>query len=165
VAPITTEADPRDRPVPAAKRDRDNDTDNNSDDGKVLAFGHAAGAADAQALVALVTSYYRAAAREDGARACSMLYPFVAESIVEGYGQQASLRGDTCAAVMRKLFRQRHSALVRDSPTLDVTAVRVDGNKALVVLTFATAPEIRQIPERRGSNGWKMLNVIDGIVE
>jgi hypothetical protein len=63
--------------------DRDNDGDHNEDDGKVLNDGHAAGALDRQSSIMLVTHYFAAAAAADGATGCSLLVPFVAESVPE----------------------------------------------------------------------------------
>lgn len=147
------------------KRDRDNDLDHGDDDGKFLNYGHAAYAAEARALTALVKRYYAAAAASDGAAACSMLYPFIAESVVEGYGHTRALRGDTCAVVMSKLFAQQHKLLTGKSTTLKMYAIRVNGARALTVLRFAVLPEVRIITERREGSTWKMLNLLDSIIE
>jgi hypothetical protein len=150
---------------PVVKRDRDNDLDHGDDDGKFLNYGHAAYAAEARALTALVKRYYAAAAASDGTEACSMLYPFIAESVVEDYGHTPALRGDACATVMSKLFAQQHKLLAGKSATLKMYAIRVDGARALTVLSFAVLPEVRIITERREGNTWKVLNLLDSIIE
>ncbi len=147
------------------KRDRDDDGDNNDDDGKYLNYGHAASGTEKQALTTLVTGYYQAAATNDGAKACALLYPFIAESVVEDYGDTAALSGSTCAAVMSKLFERRHRLLVGESATLKMYAIRVNGDKALTVLSFATLPEVRLIQERRDGKTWLVMNLLDSIVE
>jgi hypothetical protein len=143
--------------------DRDNDGDKNDDDEKVLDYGHAANAADNQAITALVRRYYAAAAAEDGAKACSLLYPFIAEAIVENYANTA-LQGKTCAAVMAKLFKEHHQLLTGESVTLKFVRVRVEGGKALAVISFPV-PEVRQISARLYGGRWKILDLLDGILE
>lgn len=147
------------------KRDRDDDGDNNDDDAKFLNYGHAATGRELQEIKTLVTSYYAAAAAEDGAKACSLLIPFIAESVAENYGHTPTLSGKTCAVVMSKLFKLNHQLLVGKSATLKFYAVRVGGAKALTVLSFATLPEVRLIAERRVDGTWRMLDLLDGIME
>lgn len=145
--------------------DRDNDGDHNDDDGKVLYFGHPAAPADRRDSVALVTGYFSAAAAEDGARACTMLVPFIAESVPEDYGHTPGLEGHTCAAVLTKLFRVHHPELVMKQATLRIMTVRVEGDRALVVFDFPKIPEVRQITERRVNGRWRLLDLLDGILE
>lgn len=170
----------------AQENDRDNDGDHNDDDGRVLFYGHAASAADRRGSVALVTSYFAAAAAADGAKACALLVPLLAESVVEEDGRSPALRGRTCAEVMSKLFRLHHRTLVEKRAALQVIAVRVEGNKGLAVLNFPgirevrrlgegsevlVAPdsrgthEVRQLGERRVDGTWKVLDLLDGIIE
>jgi hypothetical protein len=149
-----------------SKKDRDDDGDNNDDDNQVLYYGHAPSAAERRPIVALVTSYYTAAAAEDGAKACALLMPFVAESVVEDIGHSPGLQGKTCAAVMSKLFRAHHALLSGESSTLKFYSVRAGDGKALTVLSVANLPEVRQLIERRDSSGaWRVLSLLDGIVE
>jgi hypothetical protein len=145
--------------------DRDNDGDHNDDDEKVLYFGHAANAADRRDSVALVTRYFAVAAAENGAAGCRMLVPFVAEGLPEQDGQSPHLRGSTCAVVLSKLFKLHHSLLAKKQATLHVIAVRVEGGRALTILDFPTIPEVRQMIERRVGGTWKMLELLDGILE
>lgn len=147
------------------KRDRDDDGDNNDDDAHVLYYGRTPTATERQVLTALVTGYYAAAAAEDGARACALLIPFVAESVVEQYGHTTALKGKTCAAVMSKLFKAHHKLISGESASLKFYTVRVRGVKALTVLSFANLPEIRQLAERRAGSAWKVLDLLDTIVE
>lgn len=147
------------------KNDRDNDGDHNDDDAGVLLYGHAANAANGQTITALVTHYFAAAAAQDGARACSLLAPFIAESVAETYGHTPPLLGRTCAVVMSKLFKQHHGDLVNKNAALHVIRVGLEGNKGLVALYFPTIPEVRQIAVRRSGGTWKMLELLDGILE
>lgn len=153
-------------PTTLPKSDRDNDADKNNDDAHVLDYGHEPSASERQAIVALVTSYYAAAGAADGQKACALLMPFVAESVVEDIGHQPEVRGRSCPVVMSKLFEQQHTLLSGESATLKFYAVRVDGGRALAVLSFANLPEVRQLTERRdGSGAWKVLNLLDRILE
>jgi hypothetical protein len=148
------------------KKDRDDDSDNNDDDNQVIYYGHAPSPSERQPIVALVTAYYAAQASEDGAAACRLLMPFVAESVVEDISHSPGLHGRTCAAVMSKLFKLHHTLLSGENASLKFYTVRVDGGKALTVLSFSNLPEVRQLAERRDSSGtWKVLQLLDGILE
>jgi hypothetical protein len=148
-----------------AKPDRDNDGDNNDDDAKVLAYGRAAGATERQIAVALVKRYFRAAAAEDGALACQLLAPLPAETIAETYGHSPGLHGKTCATVMSKLFRLHHHALAQKSASIMITTIRRKGNRMLVVLGFPPTPELRQIAVQHIGGMWRVLQLLDGIIE
>jgi hypothetical protein len=145
-------------------RDRDNDADNNDDDAHILDYGHASSATDREQLTSLVRRYYAAAAAEDGGKACSMLYPLLSETVAEEQGSTGSHR-TTCATAVTKIFKQRHQLLVGDSNTLKFYRIRVNGEKALTLISFATAPEVRQLLERRGGGTWKIAALLDTILE
>jgi hypothetical protein len=147
------------------KNDRDNDGDHNDDDGKILYYGHAASPSDRRSSIALLMRYFAAAAAEDGAKACSMLAPFVAESVAESEGRLPSLRGKTCTVVMSKLFGLHHRLLIEKNATLRVIGVRVEGDKALAVLEFSAIHEVRQITERRVGKSWRLVGLLDSILE
>jgi hypothetical protein len=145
--------------------DRDNDNDHNDDDGGVLNFGHAADAADLHSLLALVKHYYAAAATENGAQACALLVPLQAESVAEQDGQSPTLRGHTCPVVMSKLFKLHHTVIAGKTRAMKVIAVRIQGNKGLVVIEFPEIHEARQISVRHLAGGWKVFDLLDGIME
>jgi hypothetical protein len=147
------------------KLDRDNDGDKNDDDAHVLYYGEAAMGSERQAITTLLKQYYAAAAAADGAKACTLLMPFIAESVAENYGHSAALRGKTCAVVMSKLFKQHHQVLSGENATLKFLTVRVEGGRGLTVMSFSTLPEVRQISERRDGSTWKVLQLLDGIIE
>jgi len=69
--------------------------------------------------------------------------------------------------VMSKLFKQKHRELAIKSATLKFYAVRINGDKALALFSFSElAPEVRQLVERRDSNGtWRVLMLLDDIIE
>lgn len=147
------------------KPDRDNDGDNNDDDGKVLAYGHAAGPAERRIAVALAKRYFAAAAAEDGAQACGLLAPLFSESVVEMDGHSPTLRGRTCATVMSKLFKVHHRLLAEKNASIKVIVVRARGDRMLAVLEFPPMPEERQIEERRVDGTWTVFALLDGIIE
>ncbi|MGH2912055.1 MAG: hypothetical protein ACRDJ3_06220 [Solirubrobacteraceae bacterium] len=150
----------------SSKLDRDNDNDNNDDDNHVLYYGHEAAPTDRQAIIALLTHYYAAAATNDGAKACPLLMSYLAEAVVEEMGHIPKLRGKSCAVVMSKLFKPRHALLSGENASLKVLTVRVEGDRALTVLSFANLPEVRQMTERLdGNSGWKIVTLLDGILE
>lgn len=145
--------------------DRDNDNDHNDDDQRVLQFGRTATAAERSSITAPLGRYYAAAAAANGRGACSLLIPFVAESIPEQYGTIASLRGHDCGTVMRKLFRKHHAQLAAKQPVLKVVRIGVEGDHALVVIDFPEIPEVRQMTMRRSHGRWYVLTLLDGIIE
>jgi hypothetical protein len=139
-----------------------------SDDNSVLHFGQAASTADATVVTALVKRYYAAAASDDGAAACKLMYSLLAESVVANYGRPPAgppeLRGETCGAVITKLFKQRHAQLASDGATLKLTGVRVQGNKAYALMRTATIP-IGFVTLRREHGAWKLDAFFGGPVE
>ncbi len=143
-------------------QDRDNPGGGHydSDDGSIRYGGHAADAADAQALAALLTRYYAAAAAGDGASACRLTYYIDVETLPEQYGQPPGprwLRGSsTCPALLTRVFKHFHSQL---SVPVVVTGVRVSGDRAEVLVGFKTLPA-GVVKARREGRSWK----IDGLL-
>lgn len=126
------------------------------DDGAVRYFGHAANAQDTQAIAALVSRYYAAAATGSGSKACGLLYYLVAESLPEDYGRPPGplyLKGvDSCPALMTRVFKHFHSQL-QAAPT--ITAVRVNGNRAYALLGWTNLPA-GFVEARREGQAWKV---------
>ena len=150
-----------------ADRDKDNDpsTYDDTNNASSLDYGHAASAADAQAVTALVKRYYATALAGDGTKACSMITSSLAEAIVEDFGHGSAgpsylKTGTTCPAVMTLLFKHEHSLLVPEFAHLQVTRVRLIGHRGLAILRFGTLPE-RQIPVAREGHTWKIPGLLD----
>jgi hypothetical protein len=150
---------------PARENDRDNDYDHNDDDSQTVHYGHAAGAADERSSVALVRRYFAAAAAADGARACALLVPLVAESIAEEAVGSTVLHGKTCPTVASELFTREHRQLEQKRSALEVYAVRVNGNRGVILIEFPTiGRELRQIAERRIHGAWRIAELYDTFV-
>jgi hypothetical protein len=145
--------------------DRDNDGDRNDDDTHYLYYGRTANPTDRRESLALVRRYYAAAASENGAEACSMLVPFFAETVVERFREATAIGGGTCAIVMSKLFKTHHTLLAAENATFRTPEVRVQGDRALVILEFPTIPEVRQILLRRIAGAWRVLDLLDANLE
>jgi hypothetical protein len=129
------------------------------DDGIVADFGRPASAADARSATAFVKHYFAAAAAEDGAAGCSMLYRTYADTVVEDDGSSASppyQRGNTCAIVMSKIFTHLRAELTAPA---EVVAVRVDGPMAYVLLGSTTRPASYVRLHREGG-AWKLYGEI-----
>lgn len=126
-------------------------------------FGPAASATERWPIVTLITRYYAAAAADDGARACSMLYPLIAEAIVEehrpGRGSPA-LRGNTCAQVAAKVFARRHRELVKDAATLRVGWIQLQARQAVTLVHFGPTREL-MVRVHRAHGGWQMNTLLD----
>lgn len=131
---------------------------------RILSFGHAADASNAQVITALVRRYYRAEAAENGAAACSMLYSTYEESVPEDYGTSppgpAYARGTTCPAVMTLVFKHFHGQIAARLPKLKVSRVRLSGHQGVVVLSFGSMPE-REIHVDREGRTWKVVALMD----
>jgi hypothetical protein len=111
------------------------------DDSAALDYGHAPNTATERKIAAVATRYFVAAARGDGASACSLIVPTMAQAIPEDYGGVAGpsyLRGSsTCAAAMSRLFMHDHAQL---ASAMKVTGVRIDGGLALALVGSHTVP-------------------------
>jgi hypothetical protein len=130
------------------------------DDGGVRYFGHPAGPADFQAIAAVVERYFRAAAAGDGAEGCSLLYSLVAETLVDDYGQVPSVRGDTCAQVLSKLFRVHHGEAGLDLAKFKPFSIRVEGNRALALYRLAPT-NVHRMEARREHGRWTVSLLLD----
>jgi hypothetical protein len=123
----------------------DNDNDSTS------TYGPPASPAERRAIVAFIRHYYTVAAAGDGATACSMLDPIIAETLVEvhhhGRGPR-SLQGNTCAQILSKLFRLRHRELVEDVAGFRISLLDVRGNRGVAFAPFAPTREMQLIVHR-----------------
>lgn len=148
--------------------DQDGDSSDTSafdkDDSFVTSFGHSAGAADSKAIESLVTRYYGAIAKADGATACKLLFFVITESAAETYGQTAfdaaAGRGKSCGPVMSKVFAKNRQQLVAESHLLKVMAIRVERKRAWVLLRFGPLSIRRMVVYREGSS-WKIGELLD----
>jgi hypothetical protein len=128
----------------------------------ISTYGHEAGARDTRAIVTLIDDYYAAAASDDGARACSMIYSIFEEAIAEDYGQPpgpADLRGKTCAVVMSKFFKHiphQPSAILA---LTRITGIRLKGRRGFVQLTSSAMPT-GEIRIEREHQFWKIDSLI-----
>jgi len=130
------------------------DTDNDA----ILTWGPPADAADRAAIVALLKRYYTAAAAGEGAKACTMLDPLIAETVEEdrhaGRGPRLP-RGSMCAQIMASMFQQRHRELVENLAAFLITAVQRRGNLAMALTDFSPT-RVLQVLVRRDQGVWKM---------
>jgi hypothetical protein len=132
-----------------------------ADDGPVRYFGHAAGPAEARAIIAVVKRYYVAAAARDGAEGCRLLYSLLAETLVDEYGHVASVSGSTCAAVLTKLFDNNHREAVRNLAKFHPFSIRAGSEHGLALYRIEPTT-IRRMIVRREHGLWKidaLLNV------
>jgi hypothetical protein len=136
----------------------ENDKYRDKDD-NVVAFGPAASAVDRRSLAVFAKRYYAAAVAADGAKACAMIYPTLANAVVEDYGRPPGppyLRGKTCSAVMKRLFTHSRASLTTD---FTVTDVRVRGNRGYVLLGSRKIPAT-VLYARRQHGTWKATALI-----
>jgi hypothetical protein len=130
------------------------------DDNHISTYGHAAAEPDKREITALITRYYAAAATDNGAEACSLIYSPIAKSVPEDYGQAPgppAVRGKTCAVVMSKIFKHTPSQSPADFATTEVTGIRLNpnGNKGFVQLSSKTMPTGEIFVQREGGS-WRV---------
>jgi hypothetical protein len=141
--------DETDEHLSDTSKDNDADFDNDlkpqpgyddSDDGPVRDYGRAASPAQEKLLKGVVLRYFAAAASGDGATGCSLIDANFVKAIPEDYGQAPGptySRGKTCPVVLSATFKHAHAEL---SGSVLVTAVRIQGNRALVLVGSTTMP-------------------------
>jgi hypothetical protein len=131
-------------------------------DDYISTYGKEAEGADRQAIISLVTRYYAAAAADDGATACTLLYSTLEKAIPEDYGRPPgppSTRGKTCPVVLRKFFKHPPRQPVSGLASTKVTGVRIRGSHAFVQLTSKTVPTSEISVQREGTK-WKIETLI-----
>jgi hypothetical protein len=151
------------------KADNDSDNDNGApgddkNNNSVLYAFHAASPADERAITSLIKRYYAVALAGQGAKACSMIYSTLAESVPEDYGLSPPgppyMRGTTCPVVLSLMFKHFHTELAAELPKLEVARVRLQGHRGLAVLHFGKVPQ-RQLQVAREGHVWKLASLLD----
>ncbi len=126
----------------------------------IRSFGTAASPANYRAIATLLSRYYAAAATKSGAAGCALTYYILAESVPEEYGGPPGpqyLRGAaTCQAVLSRVFDHFHAQLT-EAPR--VTGVRVKGNLAYALLSWAKLPAGYMAVRREGPR-WRIDRVL-----
>jgi hypothetical protein len=144
--------------------DEDNDAQGaggyyDRDDADIAHYGRAASAGETQAIAALVRRYFAAAAAGDAARGCALASAILAESLPENYGGPPAPRyllgAHTCRAVLARVFEDLHAQLVPLAARLEVTGVRVRGNRADALLGWGALPA-GLMEARREGGAWKI---------
>jgi hypothetical protein len=158
--------DPDDRHEP---KDRDGDIDAESaghyydrDDGSVRKFGRPATPSERRPIVALAKRYYSAAASDDGARICAMIYRPLARSYVETVGEHGPrfVRGlKSCSQILSRFFGGASQSVAFDL-RLGITQVRVARGIGLVVLGNKPFP-IRVLEVVREHGKWFLYGSLD----
>ncbi len=138
--------------------DRDSDHYKHEPDNERELVGRPAGKADARAVAAVVKRYFAAAAREQGAAACSLLYSPFEELVAQTYGgvgAAPAMRGNSCAEVAGKLFRLQHRQL-RHATSVRVAAVRVSFSRGIARFGFGASRPTLYTMLHRERGRWKM---------
>lgn len=135
------------------------------DDREIEVYGRPATAAEWRAATAFVHNYYRFAAAENGAAACSLFTPRLRESMGGGQydkpGNPSYLRGKTCPEVMTKLFKHRHKLMSSQAAGLEVTDVRVTTRTTFILLAYKGIRERRYMGVERVGNTLQLEALID----
>lgn len=163
-------SDADDDDSPSADRDGDSDGETagffDADDTYYTRFGHAAGAPDAKQLRSVIERYFAAIAALDGRAACALMPSSIAKHIPEIFGKGIGppyARGSSCPQITANVFAFYRRQLLSEAGALEVAVTRVDGARALVVLTFKRA---RGYPARlielvRVGDGWRVNGMLD----
>jgi hypothetical protein len=126
-------------------------------------FGPYATPAERQAVAAFIKRYYAIAATGNGAKACALLDPLVAEMVAQGRNVgwgPSSLKGGTCPRVATEFFAQRRRELFEDVATLRVGWVQLQAKQAIALVHFGSKRE-RIVRLRRRYGVWQMFSLLD----
>jgi len=130
----------------------------------ILNYGREASATELRAVAALLERYYTVAANDDGAAACPMLVPSVANSLAEDFGDTVDLPflrgGKTCKAILTKMFAHRHALLAVEHAGFDLYSLRVHRSGGYAILRFPNMTE-REILVGREKGSWKLDAMVD----
>jgi hypothetical protein len=135
-----------------------------NDDEEIEIYGHAANATEWRSATAFVKSYYAAAVAEDGAAACQLLVPSLAQGLGGSYEKSSEptyLHGKTCAEVMTKLFKYRHKLMAAENAGFEVTDVRATSKTDFILLAFKGIRERRFMGVQREGNSWGLEALTD----
>jgi hypothetical protein len=128
-------------------------------DNSIQTFGKAAGEADTQAVTSAVKRYYAAVAAGDGAAACALLSSGLSKSIVQGFGRSPALRGKGCAGILALLFKRQPGKAAESLAAIEVTRVRLKGDRGFALLRSKTMPSGEITVDREGG-AWKIGSLI-----
>jgi hypothetical protein len=129
---------------------------------RYLTFGRVAGPTETRAAAVVVERYYRAVAVNDGATACRLMYPSMAQATPETIGPLAG-RHESCATVMTLLFRTRDGSPTRDVAGIVVAKLRVKGARGIALLRSPTMHE-GEIVLRREGRRWMVLDRLGSVL-
>lgn len=135
-----------------------------NDDREIEIYGRPATVPEWRAAADFARAYFRAAAAEDGATACTLLTPMLQHDLGGSYEHPSDppyLHGKTCAEVLTKLFKHRHKLMTAETAGLEVTDVRVTPRTAFILLAFKGIRERRFMGVERYGNTWKLEALTD----
>jgi hypothetical protein len=130
-------------------------------DESIKNFGQPASAAETQAVGATVKRYYAALAGADGATACSLLSARISRSLTAGLGRSPKLRDKGCPGIIALLFKHRARQASAALAGVEVTKVRVDGNRGFALL-HSKSTNTTEVPIVRENGEWKVGALIGG---
>ncbi len=130
-------------------------------DDSIQTFGTEAGVAEKQAVTAIVKRYYAAVAAGNGAGACALLSSGLSKSIVQSLGRSATLRGKGCAGILALLFKHASAQSGPSLADIEVTGVRIKGDRGFALLRSKTMPS-GEITVDRENGAWKVGALIGG---
>jgi hypothetical protein len=144
-------------------KDRSHESYRDSDDAIVVAYSVSAQGAEKRAVTAVVNRFFGAVAKGAGKAGCAVMYSILEEAVPEDYGRDAGpayARGNTCPAVMSKVFRHERG---QAHAHFTVTDVRVEGNRAIALLGSHTQPA-SFINLHRENGVWKIARPLAAAV-
>lgn len=156
----------------------DSDTDDifhshkDEDDSAIRGYGSEASASELAVVDNLVKLYYEAAAHQEGARACTLIYGPVARSrdfanvVPEAYADVSSsslFRDRSCAEVESEMFELNLRTLREGAASVRVSTLRVHGAHGIAILSFKTIPEYEIAVEREHGH-WTIDALLDNAI-
>jgi len=128
-------------------------------DNSIQTFGRKGDEADRHAVNDVVKRYYGALAAGDGTAACALVSAGLARQFVAGLGRSPTLKGKGCGAILSLLFKARGRQLRASMVGLEVTSVRIEGDKGFALLRSKEMPA-GEIPVVREHGEWKVAGLI-----
>jgi hypothetical protein len=124
-------------------------------DRSIQEYGSKAATGDAAAIAAVVKDYYAALAAADRSRACSLLAPRIAKTILSMLQRAPQLKGKGCEGVIAVILRTPTGRAKAAFDHVEVTGVRVKGDRAFALLRTGEMPH-GEIPMVREAGTWKI---------
>jgi hypothetical protein len=124
-------------------------------DRSIQEYGAKAPSSDTAAIAGIVKRYYAAVAAGDGSRACALMSTEISRTIVATFANSPALRGKGCSSIVQALYKIPAGRARAAFAKVQVTSVRVKGDRAFALLRSPSSPS-GEMPMLREGGAWKV---------